>query len=266
MPTMVFHLTPVRKARKVAVLLLLGAVVEQQFGRAQRIGDTDRRRGRCAAARQFHDHAGIRVRRELQSAILLGNNHREELVLDDVIPDFPGHIGVLVADLPVVQHPAQLFARAIQESLLFVREFRRGIRHQPVPVRHAREQFAFPPDIACFERFAFRIRHRRQHLSIDVEQRFGDFLAPEFDQVRHDHGAERRPQHQLPEERALAEDRVGQHSESRGNRRRTQVDPLVGKEDAAANEEQQPEKTHNKTGHARYSRFRKLRMKQTLTS
>jgi hypothetical protein len=83
--------------------------------------------------------------------------HREELVRDDVIPDFPGHIGVLVADFPVVQHPAQLFARAVEESLLFVRELRRGIRHQPVPVRHAREKLALPPNVACFERFTFRI-------------------------------------------------------------------------------------------------------------
>jgi len=41
-------------------------------------------------------------------------------MLDDVVPDFFGHVGPLVADIPVVEHPAQVFAGAIDKRLFFL--------------------------------------------------------------------------------------------------------------------------------------------------
>ena len=48
--------------------------------------------------------------REAEAAVLLGDEHAEEAVLLDEAPDLGGDLAVVVADLPVVDHPAELVA------------------------------------------------------------------------------------------------------------------------------------------------------------
>src|SRR6185437_13502943 len=69
---------PARQSRQVIVLLLLSAVVVEQLGGPERVGDGHSRGGGRAAARDLGEHAGVRVGRELQAAILLRNDHRKE--------------------------------------------------------------------------------------------------------------------------------------------------------------------------------------------
>ena len=235
---------------QVTFLLFVGSVMQQQFGRAERVRHADSRGRRGAAARELHDDAGVGIGRKFEAAVLLRDDHREKLVLDDVVPHVFRHVGELVADLPVVEHPAQFFAWTVEEGLLFLRQLRRRIRHQPLPVRHAGEQLTVPPNAAGFERFALGIRHLGQHLAVDVQQRFGDLLASKLDQVWHDHGAESGPQKQLPKDGAVAEDCVREDGEARSDGRAAQVDASICQEDAATHEEQQPEKTDNEAGQA----------------
>ena len=168
-------------------------------------------------------------------------------MLDDVLPHILRQVGVFVTNGPVVEHFAERLAGPIEKCLFLLRQLRRRIRHQAIPVRHAGKQFAVPPDITGLERLAFGIRHRWQHLSIDVEQWFGKFFAPYLDQVRHDHQAEYGPQNQQPVPCASAEIRIGGESKPRGNCRCAQVNALIREKSGAADKQQQPEKTDSDT-------------------
>ena len=83
---------------------------------------------------------------------------------------FGGMSSELVRDLPVVEHPAELFGRAVEERLLLGRELRRRQAQQLAPVRHAGEQLAVPPDVAGLERVLLGLRHARQHAAVDADQ------------------------------------------------------------------------------------------------
>ena len=221
--------------------------MQQQFGRSQRIGNANRAGCDRAAARELLDDDRVRVGGELEAPVLLRDDHREEFLLDDVVPDVFRHVAEFVVDRPVVDHAAQLFAWAVHESLFFLGQFRRREGHELVPFRHAREQFAVPPDAAGFERFAFGARHRRQHLAVDLEQRFGDLLAAYLDQVGHDHDPEQDPQQDKPPPRAAAEHGVGDKRGAGGDRGSAQVYALVGEKDTAADEQQRPEQASGKS-------------------
>ncbi len=58
---------------------------------------------------------------EPEPAVLLRDDHRKELVSLEVVPDLGRQVVQFPADLPVVQHPAELVDRARQELLLFIR-------------------------------------------------------------------------------------------------------------------------------------------------
>ena len=133
-----------REARQVMVLLFLGAVMQQQLGRPERIRHGDRRGDRRAATREFHEHARMRVRREFEAAVPLRDDHREEALLLQEVPDLRWHVGAPMRDVPVIDHAAQFFARAVDERLLFGRELRRLRGEQLVPVGMAREQSRRP--------------------------------------------------------------------------------------------------------------------------
>ena len=156
------------------VLLLLGAVMQQQFGGAERIRHGHRGRHRRAAARQFHQHARMRVGGELEAAVPLRDDHREEALLLQEVPDLGWQVGATVGDVPVVDHAAEFFARAVDEGLLVGREPGCLRRQQLVPVGAAREQLAVPPHGAGFERLAFGVRHRRQQPAVRPQERSRD--------------------------------------------------------------------------------------------
>ena len=178
---------------------------------------------------------------------MLRNYHREKSLLDDEIPDILRHVVKFMADNPVVEHLAKLLAGAIQKSLLFVRQFRRRVRHEAIPIRHARKKFAVPPDVACFERFALGVRHRRQHLAIHVEQGFRELLTTNLDEIRQHHHAESYQQQQLPDNGTIAQEQVREDCCARRNRGRAQVNALVRQEYSAANKQQQPQQTNSQS-------------------
>src|SRR5262249_16801814 len=72
------HLFAPRKARQIVILLLFGAVVVQELRRTERVRYGNRRGRRGATARDLREYAGMRVRREFESTVLLRNDHREE--------------------------------------------------------------------------------------------------------------------------------------------------------------------------------------------
>ncbi len=180
------NLAAIGQARQVLVLLFLGAVMHQQFTRAQRVrhadGGADHRRDR----RQLLDDLVMGQRGEAQAAVFLRNDHAEELVLLDEGPQLRRQVGMDVGDFPVVDHRAQLFDRAIEEGLLFGGQLRLGVVQQDVPVRITGEQLAFETDRAGFQRDALGLRQRRQHLAEHLHHRAGQQrLADERQQQRH---------------------------------------------------------------------------------
>ncbi len=200
------HVLAAGESRQVMVLLLLGAVMQQQFGGAERVRHGHRGRHRRAAARQFHQHAGVGVGGELEAAVPLRDDHREETPLLQEVPDLGRQVGATVGDVPVVDHAAEVFARAVDERLLVCRQPGRLRRQELVPVGAAREQFAVPPHGAGFERFALRVRHRRQHAAVRLQERPRDEAQAEGIDVQQRHGAEHEPQRCEPRRRGCAGD------------------------------------------------------------
>jgi hypothetical protein len=168
------HFAAVGQARQVVVLLFLRAVVHQQLGRTQRVGHADGGADHRGDRRQLLDDLVVAQRGEAQAAVFLRHDHAEELVLLDVVPQLRRQVGVDVGDLPVVDHLAQLFDRAVDERLLVRAQRGPGLVHQHVPVRLAREQLAFPTHRAGFQRHALGLRQRRQDLGVEAQQRLGD--------------------------------------------------------------------------------------------
>ena len=108
------------KPRQVVVFLFLGAVVEKQLRRAERIGHCDDRTGRSAAAADLDQHLGMGNRGEFQAAIVLRDDHREETLVLEELPGFGRQVADLMGDLPLVEHAAQFFDGPVEERLLFV--------------------------------------------------------------------------------------------------------------------------------------------------
>jgi hypothetical protein len=160
------HLDALGQARQVVVLLLLGAVVQQQFGRAERVGHHDRYRQRGGARRQLGHHLRMGVGREFQAAVLLRDDHAEEALVLDVAPGFVRQVVEFVRHLPVIDQAAGFLAFVVEEGLLGRRQLGHRIGVQLLPVRLAAEQLAFPPDGAGLERIALGIGHLRQHLAV----------------------------------------------------------------------------------------------------
>ncbi len=180
------HFTAIGQARQVLVLLFLGAVMHQQFTRAQRVGYADGGADHRGHRGQLLDHLVVGQRGEAQAAIFLRDDHAEELVLLDEGPQLRRQVGMDVGDFPVVDHRAQLFDGAIKEGLFFGSQLRLGVVEQDVPVRITGEQFALESDRTGFQRDALGLRQRRQHLAEHLHHRAGQQrLADERQQQRH---------------------------------------------------------------------------------
>ena len=141
----------------------------------------------------------MRQRGEFEAAVFLRNDHAEEFVLLQVIPDLRRQIRQFVGGFPVVVQTAQFFAGSIQKSLLFGTEFRRRLRGQNVPVRATTEQLAFPADGAGFERHFLGLRQARRDALIELQERSADQRATQWldiddqgdrreQRTRNDHG------------------------------------------------------------------------------
>ena len=53
--------------------------------------------------------------------MLLGDEHTEKALLADVAPDVVGDVAQLMADAPVVEPPAELLRRPVEEGALLGR-------------------------------------------------------------------------------------------------------------------------------------------------
>src|SRR6185503_8385207 len=235
------NLVAARQARQPILLLLVGAVVQQQLGGAERVRYADRRRGDGAARRQLCENHRARERRELQPAVLLRDDHCEEFVVLQELPDVRRHVGELVRDLPLVEDSAELLGRAVEERLLLGRELRRRQVLEAAPIGHAREKLAVPPDVAGFERLLLRLRHARQHASVNAEQAPRDVVAAKLLDVQQREQPKQRDQQQLPEEPAVAEKQVSEQQRAKDDRRRLQVRAPIRESQQRSDQEHEPD-------------------------
>jgi hypothetical protein len=185
------------EAGQVVVLLLFGAEVQQQLGRPERIRHHHRHGERVASRGELGHHLGVRERREAEAAVLLRDDHAEEALVLEELPELRRQVVALVRDFPVVGHGAGLLDRAVDECLLLRREARRGRGEQPLPVRAPREQIRVPPDGAGVDGLALGLRHVRQDAPVDREHGVADQAPAQRRQVEHgghrgEHGEERR--------------------------------------------------------------------------
>ena len=234
-----------RESRQVMVLLFLGAVVQQQFRGAERVRHGHRRGHRGAAARELHQHARMRVGRELEAAVSLRDDHREEAFLLQEVPHVRRHVRAAVRDVPVVDHPAQLLARSVDERLLLRGEPRRLRGQQLRPVRLAAEDLAVPPDGARLERLALRVGHRGQHAAVDHQERLRHVAHADRIDVERRERCEREPAQRQPQHRRAAQQRVGQQCRADRDGRGSERHAVVGECKCAADEEQDPEDGHH---------------------
>ena len=114
------------QARQVVIALFVSAVMQQQFGRAEGVRDHHGRGEVAAASGEFHCHLRVGIGREAFAAEFLGNDQGEEAVFLDVRPGLGRQIHRL-ADLPVADHRAEFFGRAIDEGLFFFAQLHLGI-------------------------------------------------------------------------------------------------------------------------------------------
>ena len=150
------------EARQIVVLLLLCTIVQQQFGRAERVRHHHRYRQRRRAGRQLGHHLRVGIGRELQTAVLLGDDHAKEALVLDVLPGLRRHVLQFVGDLPVIDEAAGLFDLVVHEGLLFRSQLWHRVGMQLVPVRLAAEQLAIPPHRTGLERVTLGVGHLRQ--------------------------------------------------------------------------------------------------------
>ncbi len=201
----------VGEARQVVVLLLFSAVMQQQFGRAEGIGHGHGGTESGADARQLLQHHRVRVRGEAESAVLLRNDHAEEAVAFEEVPQLRRQVVALVGDLPVVDQAADLFNRAIEKRLFFAAQLRRGLRQQLLPARAPGEQFALPAHRTGFQRHPLGVGQLRRDALVDVEHRLAEQLHAQRPVIEHHRdGSEDCPGQSQRDPRGTAVQR-GQH-------------------------------------------------------
>ena len=90
-------------------------------------------------------------------------------------------------DIPIVQHGAERFRLGIEEGLLDVIEFGRGISEQLLPVGIALEQLCIPPHVAGRERLLLGLVHGWQYPAKQAEGGPGQLpaAAPDLTKLRY---------------------------------------------------------------------------------
>src|SRR6185503_1926612 len=131
--------------------------------------------------------------------------------------------------------------RAVEERLLLGRELRRWQVLEAAPIRHAREKLAVPPDVAGFERLLLRLRHARQHASVNAEQAPRDVVAAKLLDVQQREQRKQRDQQQLPEEAAVAEQQVDEQQRAEDDGRRLQVRAPIRESQQRSDQEHEPD-------------------------
>ena len=93
--------------------------------------------------------------------MLLGDEHAEEAVVADELPDVVRHVVQFMTDAPVVEPLAELVGRPVEKGTLLGGERDGGDAAKLRPVRLAGEQLGVPADGAGLERLAFGLGDRR---------------------------------------------------------------------------------------------------------
>ena len=117
-------------------------------------------------------------------AVPLLDDHREEALALEELPDLGRHVAAPVRDVEVIDHPAEFLAGTIEEGLFLSGQLRGLGAEQLRPVRFAGEQFAVPPDGTRFERFAFGRGHGRQHAPVYFHERPREQSLPQRHHVQ----------------------------------------------------------------------------------
>ena len=167
------NLAPVGQARQPVVALRRRAELHQQLARSERVGHHHGDAGGDRVGGDAAHHLGMRVRREAQATVAARDDHAEALRLQEG-PDLGRQVAAVPADIPFVQHGAQLRHGPVDELPLVRRQ--RGGRHvqQLAPVRIAAEEIGLPPGVAGLDGLAFGRGHGRQRAPRPTVGRFGN--------------------------------------------------------------------------------------------
>gem|GEM_PF-5617843 len=106
------------EARQVMILLFLGAVVQQQLGRAEGVRHHHRHRRGGAARGEFRHHLRVGVGGEADAAVLLRDDHAEETLLLEAFPGFRREVVIIVRGDPVVGEAAQFLGLVVERTAL----------------------------------------------------------------------------------------------------------------------------------------------------
>src|SRR5688572_30511961 len=112
----------------------------------------------------------MRIRGELETAVLLRDDHREEALLLEKLPDLRWQVGSDMGDVPVVEHAAELLARAIEERLFLRRKTRRLSAGELRPGGLAGKKLAIPPHGPRFQCLPLGVRHRGQQSAVSDQE------------------------------------------------------------------------------------------------
>ena len=129
------HLDSFGEPRQIIVFLRFSSIVQKQFRRAERIRHHHGYSSGAAACRELGNDLRMRERREAEPAVLLRNDHAEEAMILDELPDRRRQIIQLMRNLPVVKHGAHFLNRALDKCFFFSGERRPRKRKQLVPSR-----------------------------------------------------------------------------------------------------------------------------------
>jgi hypothetical protein len=159
------------------VLLLFGAELEQELARPERVRHHGGDRAGDRAGGELANDLRVRIGGEAEPAIGLRDDHGEEFVALEEVPDLGRQVVALPIDVPIVEHAAELVDRPIEEGLLLGRERRGRHRQELRPIGIAAEQIGVPPDVAGFDRLALGLRQGRQHVPRPAEDRLRQLVA-----------------------------------------------------------------------------------------
>ncbi len=173
------HLFAPRQPRQIILLLLIGAVIQQQLRRPQGIGHHHGYRRRGTASGNFHHHTGMRQSGKLQAAIFPGDDHAEKTFILNKLPDLGRQIMQFLGNLPIIEHAAQGLHRPVEKGL-FIRA-QDGHRHlqKAPPIGSTTKEITIPPDRARFQRLFFSLRHTRHDAAKTPQHPFANQLTPQ---------------------------------------------------------------------------------------
>ena len=99
----------------------------------------------------------------MQAAVFLGNDHAEEFLFLEELPQIRRQISTFNGQVPGVTHGNGLGALVVHKGLLFLRQARVAVDQQAVPVGAPGKQLAIPTDGPRFQGHFFGIGHLGSH-------------------------------------------------------------------------------------------------------